>query len=50
MVDSAAACVRGRARARWAPTADEAGTGGTGEDVGGGPATAWRVIRACVVM
>ena len=45
MVDSAAARARGRARASWAPNADEADSSAIGEDAGGDPATLWRVIR-----
>ncbi len=50
MIDPAAACARGRARASWPRTQAEADAGGIGEDEDKGPAKLWRVIRACGVV
>ena len=60
MIDPAAACARGRARASWPRTQAEADAGGGGGEAEGaeppceaedkGPVKRWRVIRTCVVV
>src|SRR2546425_252286 len=47
VTDSELTCSRGRARSSWTTHADEADSGAIGEEVGGGPAPIWRVIREC---
>jgi hypothetical protein len=44
MVDSAAECVQGRARASWPRTQAEVDAGGIDEAEDKGPAKLWRVI------
>jgi hypothetical protein len=45
MIGSELTCPWGRARPSWAPHADEPIAEAIGEEAGGDPATAWRVIQ-----
>jgi len=47
MIDPEAACPWGRDRPSRAPHADETDSSAIGEEVGGDPAPAWRVIQGC---